>query len=485
MKTTSLLLSALLLSLILLATGLNRTAAYALESVGAGALTPTETATATTEPEPEPEPEPTVTATATLAVAGDACEPNDDFSAPCPLMLNQPLTNLTLSPVGDRDHFAVYLKAGQLARAATFPAPGSGTDTRLFVYSQSGNLLGENEDRGPTDLGSTVAWTATADGFYIILVESAIPFSGRYDLLVSLEAPAATATPPATATPLPTTTPVPTATPPIPPDSAEPNNRPENAYEIVAGATYNLTLGPRGFDDHDFFKLLVKTGNQYRCTARPNGPLDPALRVYAGPIGAGVLIAANDDVSPTDRGSLVTFAAPETGFVFVVAEVQAGAGAYSLLCDAVVPAPGGGSGNGAGRPAATPTPEPTATLPPTATPIQVQVRPLPALTPTAVPLPATTIRIQVVYDLNANNQPDPDEGIANVSVRAVSRNSVVGWALTDERGLASLTILGEVDRVIVPFLSGWSRTVRLGEVNEIVLPVPAVPLPVIMPVVNE
>jgi hypothetical protein len=415
-----------------------------------------------------------MTATPTLAVERDSCEPNDSFDQPCQVALTQMLSNLTLSPVGDQDYFAVYLKAGQIARAATFPLPGSGTDTRLFVYSEGGELLGENEDRSPTDLGSTVRWTAVADGFYILRVESAIPFPGRYDLLVSLEAPTATSTPQPTATAQPTMTPL------VAPDMAEPNNRPQEAFEIVVGATYNLTLGPRGVDDHDFFKLWVKAGNGYRCAARPTGPVDPALRVYAGDVGAGTLLAENDDISPTDIGSLVTFVAPYTGFLFVVAEVQAGYGAYTLLCEAFVPAPPPVSGGGSAT--AAPSPTPTATL---TTSAPVEIRPLPPLPAPATPVAATTIRVQVIYDLNANGQPDPDEGVPNVSVRAVSRNAIVGWALTDERGVATLTIMGDVDRVIVPFLSGWSRPVRLGQVNEAVLSLPAVALPVIMPVVGE
>jgi hypothetical protein len=380
--------------------------------------------------------------------------------------------------VGDQDYFAVYLKAGQNARAATFPTAGSGTDTRLFVYSQSGELLAFNEDRSPTDLGSTAAWTAATDGFYILRVESAIPFVGWYSLLVSLEAP--------TPTPSPTPTPLPaaTATPLVAPDMAEPNNRPEEAFEIVAGVAYNLTLGPRGEAGEDYFKLWVKAGLRYRCAARPTGPLDPALRIYADPVGETTLLAANDDLVPGERTSQITLAAPQTGFLFVVASVEAGYGGYNLLCEVVAEPPPPVRGGAGGRPSPTATPTLTTTAALSQT-TQVVLRPLPAIQPEATPATVTTIRVQVIYDLNANGQPDPDEGAPNVSVRAVSRNAIVGWTLTDERGVATLTILGDVDRVIVPFLAGWSRAVRPGQVNEFVLSAPAVSLPVIMPVVEE
>ena len=419
----------------------------------------------------------------------DACEPNDDFGSPCSMTVNQTLTDLTLAPVGDLDYFTVYLKAGQIAQAATFPAPGTATDTRMFVYDAGGGLLGENDDRSGVDLGSSVTWSAPADGWFIILVDSAVPLEGQYDLQLSLALPTVTPTPTPTqtpvptGTPLPTMTPSPTVTPYTQPDNGEPNNSPETAFETVLGTTYKMTLGPGGIDDHDFFRVLVKAGNQYRCAAEKPSGVDPTLRVYSGTIGQGELIAENDDASPTDIGSEVRFAAPYDGPVYVVIESRAGYGGYTFVCEGVIYTPpiGGQGTTFTATVAAAPTEEPAAT----ATPIRITYRQLPSLQPTATPVEATTIRVQVIYDLNANGAADPDEGIANVSVRAVSRNNIVGWALTDERGTATITVLGNVDRVIVPFLSGWNSPAKMGMVNESTLTIPAVPLPVVMPVIIE
>lgn len=441
-----------------------------------------------------PSPSPTQTPVATGATPSDLdpCEPNDDFDVRCPVLLNQTLAGLTLAPLDDRDYFQVYLKAGQIGRAATFPAPGTPTDTRLSVYSAAGALLGQNDDRSAIDLGSTVVWTAPAEGWYVLLVESAVPLAGHYDLLVSLELPTMTTTPTQTLTPAPTGTPAPTATsqptltPIIQPDAGEPNNNPESAWEAVAGMSYPMTLGPAGVDSHDFFRVLVKAGNRYRCAAEEPGGVDPAMRVYAGNIGSGVLLAENDDISPADVGSAVHFNAPYDGHVYVVVEVRAGYGRYNFGCEAVIySAPAGGVGGTPTPAVAGMTPIPAiagATIVATTPPIQLSIRPLPAVVPTATPATLTTIRLQVIYDLNANGRPDPDEGIASISVRALSRNASVGWILTDERGLAVLTILGEVDQVIVPFLAGWQSEIRPGLLNEAILSVPAVPLPVVMPV---
>lgn len=442
---------------------------------------PAETATSTPTSTPIP-----ITPTATGAVNLDLCEPNDDFSAPCPVMLGQTLYGLALEPVGDQDYFNVYLKAGQLARVSTFPVPGTNTDTRLFVYTSTGALLGENDDRSAVDLGSSVAWAALADGFYTVLVDAAVPFSGQYDLLMALELPTSTPTSTSTSKPGPTSTPeptftlAPTATPYTQPDVGEPNFSAGTAFEAVIGTSYPMTLGPRGIDDHDFYRVLVKAGRRYRCAAEKPAGVAPTLRVYSGPVGGGVLIAENDDVSLTDVGSEARFDAPYDGPIFVVVETRAGYGSYTFVCAAVASTPAAGSGLPSG-PASTP----TLTVTPTATPIHLSVRPLPLVQPTATPAQVTTIRIQVIYDLNANGAADPDEGIANVSVRAVSHNAIVGWSLTDERGLATITILGEVDRVLVPFLSGWNSEVEMGILNETVLSIPAVPLPVVMPVITS
>ena len=303
------------------------------ELTGTQAMTGTPSSTTTVEP--------SLTETPVRQVPSDACEPNDDFGSPCSMTVNQVLTGLTLVPVGDLDYFTVYLKAGQIAQAATFPEPGSATDTRLFVYNAGGGLLGENDDRSGVDLGSSVTWSAPADGWATILVDSAVPLEGQYDLQITLALPTITPTPLPTLTPAPTgtaqptMTPMPTTTPYTQPDSGEPNNSPAMAFETVLGTVYDMTLGPKGIDDHDFFQVLVKAGNHYRCAAEKPSGVDPTLRVYSGTIGDGKLIAQNDDISATDISSEVRFAAPYDGPVYVVVESRAGYGSYAFICEGV------------------------------------------------------------------------------------------------------------------------------------------------------
>jgi hypothetical protein len=99
-------------------------------------------------------------------------------------------TGLTL--VGaDLDYFTGYLKAGQLLRLET--AVYGSLDTRLRLF-WGGQQVAENDDRSPTDVGSTIIWPAPADGWYLALVEKATAADGVYDLAAALAAPTATPT---------------------------------------------------------------------------------------------------------------------------------------------------------------------------------------------------------------------------------------------------------------------------------------------------
>jgi hypothetical protein len=101
---------------------------------------------------------------------------------------------------------------------------------------------------------------------------------------------------------------------------------------------------------------------------------------------------------------------------------------------------------------------------------------------------ATHIRLLVYYDANNDRQPGPGEGIANVSVLAVdARGQRLARVFTNAQGEAVFNLAGEsITRVIVPFVPGWSARVRVGEVNDdIVLGLPAVRLPVFLPVQTQ
>jgi hypothetical protein len=103
-------------------------------------------------------------------------------------------------------------------------------------------------------------------------------------------------------------------------------------------------------------------------------------------------------------------------------------------------------------------------------------------------IPATPIRLLVYYDANNDRQPGPGEGIANVSVLAVdTQGQRIARIFTNAQGEAIFNLTNEaVARVIVPFVPGWSERVRVGEPNnDIVLGLPAVRLPVFLPVQNQ
>lgn len=415
---------------------------------------PTETAvatdipaTTTAVPTDTPSPPATTTAVPTPDLR-DLFEPNNEPDQASPITMGSSLTNLTLEPVGDADYYLLYLKTGQLVRAATFPETAA--DTRLTVYSPAGELLGQNDDRSQTDLGSTVAWLSQIEGWYLLLVESSIPFGGAYRLLTSLDMPTVTPTPAATATPGPTSTAAPTTTPYTQADVGEPNNGPQEAFQILPGAEYAMTLGPVGTDTHDFFTLLGKAGVTYQCQAAQPQGVDPALRVYVGEIGNGVLVAENDDVSSSNIGSQVRFTAQTHTTFYLVAEARAGYGRYTFSCMGN-PAPVAGSGG--------------------STP--------PSPTPTVTPDPAV-LQIQVFVDWNGDEQLTAGEGVDDVLVLFTS----LGQTLTHytQQGQVSAEAWPEASQVVVsiPYLH-YSQVVNIRQSQQLLLPLAAPTLPVMLP----
>jgi len=413
----------------------------------------------------------------------DRFEPNDDPNAATELGW-QIEPDLTLTG-DDVDYFTGYLKAGQIVRVST--TVYEGLDTLLKLY-WDGQLVVENDDRSPSDVGSMATFAAPADGWYMALIEKATVYDGRYDLETALTEPTATASPSSTPTAVPTVTPSPTWTPtPSPtlvmqPDQAEPNNTPETARPITPGLRGTYTVGA---GDVDYFTFIAKISNRYACETVTD-QVDTLLTV----IGVSSVISVNDDRGVGRVDSYLAWTAVEEQPVIVKVEARGGSfGQYEFVCQNVMP------------PAATPpvSPAPVVTAPAssdlltmtasiTATGrISLTVQHIGQVQPQTT-TPATHIRLLVYYDANNDRQPGPGEGIANVSVLAVdAQGQRIARIFTNAQGEAIFNLTSEaVARVIVPFVPGWSARVRVGETNnDIVLGLPAVRLPVFLPVQNR
>ena len=424
---------------------------------------------------PTPEAGPTASPTEESDLLPDRFEPNNEPEVATAIGL-QTETDLTLTGE-DVDAFTGYLKAGQTLQIGT--TVYGGLDTHLALY-WDGQLLVENDDRSSTDVGSLLTFTVPADGWYVALVSKATVYDGTYDLTVTLIEP--TATP----TAVPTLTPTPSPTPIIQPDLAEPNNSPETARPITPGLTDTYTVGA---GDVDYFTFIAKAGSRYVCETMTD-QVDTLLTV--------VNLGVNDDrgVGRVDSSFGWTTAAEQTAVIRV--EARGGSfGQYEFGCQTGTPQPAAPQpppavvpASGQPVPSATRTPagEVAATDSITTTEsISLTVRALGQIRPQ--PTVATTyVRLLVYYDANNDRQPGPGEGIANVSVLAVdSQGQSLARIFTNAQGEAIFNLAGEaIARVIVPFVPGWSARVRAGESNnDIVLGLPAVRLPVFLPVQNQ
>lgn len=434
-------------------------------------LTPAETATAVPSPTSE-------------GLQPDRFEPNNSPETAAAIGFG---VEVGLTLIGDDlDYFTGYLKAGQMVRISA--AVYGGLDTRLKLYWDS-HLVAENDDRSPADVGSTVTFVAPADGWYVALVEKATIYDGVYDLEIVLVEPTATPTPSPALTPTPTVlpsatpTPTPSPTPLIQPDLAEPNDTPETAFPITPGVRGTYTVGA---GDVDYYTFVAKAGNRYACETVTN-QVDTLLTVTGGAATIGV----NDDRAVGRVDSYVAWQATAEQVVLVKVEARGGSyGQYEFICQVIAP-PAPASGPPAAMPTATAAStslnagELAATTAVTSTGVVTltvqhigRVQP-PANTAT------THIRLLIYYDANNDRQPGPGEGIANVSVLAVdARGQRLARVFTNAQGEAIFNLSNDsVARVIVPFVPGWSARVRVGEINnDIVLGLPAVRLPVFLPV---
>lgn len=315
----------------------------------------------------------------------------------------------------------------------------------------------------------------------------------------------------------PTVTPSPTSDNSLQPDRFEPNNDASTATSIGLQTEPDLTLTN---GDVDYFTGYLKTGQIVRVSTIVYDGLDTQLKLYWNEL----LAAENDDRSPADVGSVVTFTAPADGwYVALVEKATVYNGVYDLETALVEPTT---------TPTSAPTLTPSPTVLPSATPTPIP-SPTPtvqsasakpnntpetalAVTPSATPLTntisltaterisltveyigqaqpqATTVtthtRLLVYYDANNDRQPGPGEGIPNVSVLAVdTQGQRIARVFTNGQGEAIFNLTSEaVARVIVPFVPGWSAQIRAGEMNnDIVLGLPAVRLPVFLPVQNR
>ena len=388
---------------------------------------------------------------------------------------------LTLT-AGDVDFFTGYAKAGQLVLVQT--AVYNGLDTELMLY-WNGSLLAHNDDRSGVDLGSQVVFQAPNDGWYILQVQSVAGFTGVYDLLLSLAAPTPTVTPAPTQTPLPTLTPNPTATPLVPLDVAEPNNVREQAYGIVPDTNYSLSLGQ---GDIDYFSFIGKAGNSYACET-----ITPQIDTLFTILLSGTPIASNDDRSPQRIDSFVTWEMEDEQLVIVEVQSRNGAvGSYELVCrNQIAPSVPVVSDTTTAVPLGAETAVLTETdtltntdtlthtgLPPGAVPL--------SLVPLGPEIPSEPIvqKIQLVvyYDSNNDQEPSPGEGIPYVSVLAVDANGqYLARVFTNAGGEAIFnTTDNRIDRLVVPFVSDWSVSVKPGQPESLGLP--AVQIPVFLPV---
>lgn len=418
------------------------------------------------------------------AIYVDAYEPNNTIQSATSVQVNgAALLNLTLWPSGDVDFFRFVGKAG-LAYDVFTSNLATGIDTVLEVYNTQGQFVASNDDFEFGNRASKVTFSVSVDGFYYARVTNKSPGdAANQTYRFAVEEVEGTATP----TSFPTTTRVPGA------DNCEYNGDFDSSCLIGVGETYPMNFVPLFGEgpDNDFFRLWVKAGTFYTCETLGLSSVNDTNMILYDQNRNG--IGGNDDKAPGDRGSLVSYYATYTGWLYVLVGPHAPPEyalsylfTYSVECAQTVPTPTStpsatprpstGGGGGVVVPTATPFVFPT--FPPTPTQITfltaeatprpiVNIVPLPTDTPAAGGQQVINVNITVYYDANQNFAPEQTEGVEDVAVALYDNttNELLAFGYTNEAGairFASLTVNGPI-RVSIPFLS-YSQVV-IGDSN--------------------
>lgn len=422
------------------------------------------------------------------APTADKYEDNDTLDAASGVPSTITLPAMTIYPAKDPDFWRIVANPGPV----TVSAIGSpGLDLTLNVYGPQGSIIGTAND--PAGAGANISFLAPAAAYYIFEVNSTTELTGYYDLQVS-NAPA---TPTPTATLMSTPTPAPyTSTPSLggDPDKAEPNFDFAHAYRIALGDKLeglNFNSGSGG-QDNDFFVMAVRAGVQYTCQTDNLGPsLDTNLIIYNSPNFSDVT-GGNDDIN-TSAGQInsrLTFTARAEGDIYLLVGykyapgmVYPGAATYTLTCYAGPPAAAASSSSGlAGGGAAGSS---GASAPARATPVTLMVLQQPTITPppTTVPIQTLIIDLLVAYDINLNKNPDPNEGVFNLTARVINttNNQEISYATTDSTGAIHFAVASnDPVRVVIPFLAA-AQEFRPGSPAQWTLVIPAAKTPGLIP----
>lgn len=428
----------------------------------------------------------------------DSYEENDALLQASLIPVGAELGSLTISPAADPDWFRVLVSPPAAYpgtyRVEVVATPG--LDLTLNLYDPNATLVQTHND--PASPNASVTFSASSEGYYAVEVTSSTATEGWYLLRVVNLTPAPTPTLTRTPTPTATGTLVPTATSPFPtntstpdlggaPDFAEPNYDFRTAYRLVPGDTLaglNFNPGLSGAIDNDFFVMAVRYGITYTCQTHDLGPaVDTNLIVY-GSASFDDLVGGSDDVD-TQAGQIhsqLTFTATREGDVYLLVGYKyddpnlrlPGNATYSLTCQAAAPTPTAAPQTGG-----------IGAWPLAATPLSIELlsQPEHGPTPTSVPVIPQMVDVLVGYDRNANGEIEPNEGVADLSVRIidVATNRELSHGFTDGSGTVRfILVTGAPIRVAIPFL-GAAEDFRPGSAAHWTLLIPAANAPGLIP----
>jgi hypothetical protein len=256
-----------------------------------GTPTPTSTQPPTPTTEPTNTPTPFVF---TPEPGADSFEPDDTFAQASPIETDGTLQAHTLTPADDRDYVSFEVESGTRYTVET-AGLGADCDTVLTLYDEDGTELAWNDDGGEESLASLVSWTAREDRTLFVEVrqfdELAEGEETGYQIWVTESEPVVGVA-----------------------DEYEPDDRMEQANELVVDVPQTHTIHVEG--DHDWFFFRVEEGATYVLeTLDLQGDLDTMMLLLDED---GEELVLNDDGAEDGLASRIIWRSDSDGLLYAM-----------------------------------------------------------------------------------------------------------------------------------------------------------------------
>ncbi len=232
-----------------------------------------------------------ITESEPVAFEEDEYEPDDTMAQAKEIMLDVRQTH-TIHVQGDHDW--VYFQAEEeITYVIETSDLGAEMDTVIYLYSEDGEELAQNDDGGEESLASRITWSVDSTGILYVMIQSYSNDGASPNMHYSISVSEGLA---------------------FRPDSHEPDDSRDQASEIEVGSFQSHNLHVTGDGDWTSFQAMAGT-NYVIGTFNLGDRIDTLISLYDA---NGRELASDDDGGDQSLASRLAWTATEDGILYVM-----------------------------------------------------------------------------------------------------------------------------------------------------------------------